>query len=259
MYDYDEYENYYEPTVADGIFVEYQQKMKDILWESVKDEVKTEIKKTNEENIKLKKENEKFKKREKDLSAKERDLKYKEDNIKREVEKEFYSTNIGDVLKEFVENCELWFADEQYYQGEKCNLCNPNRELIAKFKNGKTTKTECECAKKIRRFSPALTYETVIKFSKKDSRYQSDRIFYFSRSYEPSKDSSYYDRDYSYSEFKIGYIVDEFNDKVIELREGLRYGEKLGFRSKEECQKYCDWLNEKIKVTNNEVLKPKSK
>ncbi len=40
---------------------------------------------------------------------------------------------------------------------------------------------------------------------------------------------------------------DGFNDDVIAYHNGKRYGEKIAFRSKEACQKYCDWLNEEKK------------
>ena len=65
-----------------------------------------------------------------------------------------------------------------------------------------------------------------------------------SRSYIPSKNSSCRD-EYSYNEFKLYQIVDEFNDSTIELHEAKEYGTKIGFKTKEECQKYCDWLNTK--------------
>ena len=36
----------------------------------------------------------------------------------------------------------------------------------------------------------------------------------------------------------------ESNDDVKEYHEAKRYSEKVAFRNKEACQKYCDWLNE---------------
>jgi len=232
-------EPYYEPTIADEILFEYQQKMKDALLESVK----YEIDQVKEQNIRLKKENEEYKKRENSISSKERDLKYKEENLKREVTNEFYQTNIGDILKQYIDDSEVWFADIEHYQNKKCKLCDENRELVAKFPNGKTTKTQCNCANNLSRYIPNLSPTTMIKFNKRDSRYSSDRKFYLSKTYSPGKNRSSYD--YDYQEFKIIHIVNEFNETIIELHENKSYGEKLGFRSKEECQKYCDWLNKK--------------
>ena len=241
MYDYYEEPPYYESTLADEILIEYQQKMKNALLESVK----TEIENIKEENERLKQEKDKYKQRERDILNKENDLKYKEENLKREVTNEFYQSNIGDTLKQYIEECEVWFADIERYQNEKCNLCNEERKLVAKFPNGEITKTACACAKMLSKYVPAISVTTMIKFSKRDSRYSSERKFYFSRSYSPSKDRNSYD--YDYQEFKIYNVVDEFDESIIELHKNKSYGERLGFKSKEECQKYCDWLNRNIK------------
>jgi len=90
MYDYEDYEGYYEPSAADELLTEFKDKLKDILHESIKNEVQQ----TREENIKLKKQNEEYQQRENDISTKERNLKYKEENLKREVENEFYQKNV---------------------------------------------------------------------------------------------------------------------------------------------------------------------
>jgi len=236
MYDYHE-EPYYEPSIADEILIEYQQKMKDALLESIK----SQIENIKDENVRLKQENDKYKQRERDILNKENDLKYKEENLKREVTNKFYQSNIGDILKQYIEECEVWFADIDRYQNEKCNLCNEERKLVAKFPNGEITKTTCACAKILSKYVPAISTTTMIKFSKRDSRYSSERKFYFSRSYSPVNNRN----DYDYQEFKIYHVVDEFNENIIKLHKNKEYGERLGFKSKEECQKYCDWLNKK--------------
>ena len=238
--DYDE-QNYYEPTIADEILMEYQQKMKDALLETVK----LEIQDIENENVRLKNENKEYKKRENDLSNKERNLKYKEENLKREVINEFYKSNIGDTLKQYLEDCEVWFADTEKYQIPKCGLCNEERKLVAIFPNGKATKTECTCAKLLNKYVPSLSEITEIKFSKKNSNYSSERKFYLNKTYSPPNKSynDYYD--YDYQDFKIYHVTSEFNESIITLHGDKKYGERLGFRSKDECQKYCDWLNKK--------------
>lgn len=238
---YYEEEPYYEPTIADEIIMEYQQKMKDALLESVK----YEIDQIKEENERLKKQNEEFRKRENSISSKERDLKVKEENLKREVTNEFYQTNIGDTLKQYLEDCEVWFADKERYQNPKCDLCNEDRKLVAQYPNGKTSEANCDCAKFFSKYIPNLSSITMIRFNKRDSRYSSDRRFYLAETYSPSGRRG--DYDYDYQEFKILHVIDAFDETIIELHENKTYGERLGFRSKEECQKYCDWLNNKDK------------
>lgn len=237
---YDDEELYFEPSQTDEILIEYQTKMKEILL----DNIKSEIENIKNENARLKEENKKLKDKQNEIDRKERDLKYKEDILKREVEKEFYDSNIGETLKRYIEDCELWFADPTRYQKEKCNLCDKNRKLVARYPNGKKIASDCDCAKFYTKYKPCKTEEQVIKFYKKNSNYSSERRFYFAKSYTPSKNSSYYDD--AYSEFKIKHIIDEFNDGIKEIYKDLHYGEKLGFRNIDECQKFCDWLNENI-------------
>lgn len=241
MYDYYDEPPYYEPTIADEILIEYQQKMKEALLESIK----LEIENMKNENEKLKEENKKLRLKSIEIDNKERDLKYKEENIKKEVTEEFYKSNIGDTLKQYMENCELWFAGDERYQNEKCELCNENRELVAKFPNGEFAKIKCACSNFFSRYIPALSEITLIKFSKKDSKYTSDRKFYLDKTYSARRDRSYYNYDHDYQEFNIYHIIDEFNEGIVELHENKSYSEKLGFKNKEECQKYCDWLNSK--------------
>jgi regulator of replication initiation timing len=230
----------YEPSEYDIVMSEFGEKMK----EALKAEVKDHYERIESENARLKAENNKLREKEREVNRKETDLKYKEENLKREVINEFYRSNIGDTLKEYLDTCEVWFAGISRYQGEKCNLCNDEREMIAKFPNGKITTVKCDCAKTLSTFIPELSAIEMIRFCKRDSRYSSSRSFYLSKIYSPSKKSDY---DYDYQEFKIYHVIDNFDDSIIELHENKKYGERLGFKNKEECQKYCDWLNKKEK------------
>ena len=66
---------------------------------------------------------------------------------------------------------------------------------------------------------------------------------YFRKNYTPNKRfvAAY---DY-YTEFSIEKIFDDFTDEIKEYHEHKRCSERIAFRNKETCQKYCDWLNEK--------------
>ena len=236
--DYDDYEGYYEPSEVDQLVEEFKDKIREHLLPNIREE----IEQLNKENTELRIKNEEYKKRESEINNKERDLKYKADNLKREVEKEFYESNIDDTLKDYIEKSEVWFADSKGFRQDKCSLCNGKRKLVANFPNGKTTETNCDCSNLIHKFVPEASELSLIKFNKRDSRYQSERKFYISKTYIPSKESSYRD-DYSYNEFKLCQIANEFNEDIKELHETKEYGTKIGFKSKEECQKYCDWLN----------------
>jgi len=153
-----------------------------------------------------------------------------------------------------MDKVEVWFADNKGFKQEKCSLCNENRKLVAVFPGGKTTETNCDCSNLIHIFVPEASELSMIKFNKRDSRYQSERKFYISKTYIPSKDSSHRD-DYSYNEFKLCQIVDEFNESIKKLHEDKKYDTKIGFKTQEECQKYCDWLNIKnLKSSDKDEL-----
>jgi len=235
---YDEFEDYYEPSEVDQLVEEFKDKVRDHLLPNIREE----IERLNKENNDLRNKNEEYRKRESEINNKERDLKYKSENLKREAEREFYQSNIGDTLKDYINKAEVWFADSKGFEQEKCSLCNDKRKLVAEFPGGKTTEISCDCSRVIHKYVPEISELTTIKFSKRDSQYQSEREFYLWKSYVPSKNSSHYN-DHSYNDFKLCQIVDEFNDSTKELHEDKKYDTKIGFKTKEECQKYCDWLN----------------
>jgi len=236
--DYEDYENHYESSEVDQLVEEFKDKCREHLLPNIRQE----IEQLNKENMELRIKNEEYKKRESEIIGKERDLKHKGDNLKREVEKEFYASNIGDTLKDYIEKSEVWFADSKGFRQDKCSLCNDKRKLVANFPNGKTTEANCDCSSMIHKYVPEISELTMIKFSKKDSKYQSERKFYLSKTFIPSSKSSYCD-DHSYNDFKLCQIVDEFNDSTKELHEDKKYDTKVEIKTQEECQQYCDWLN----------------
>jgi len=74
---YDE-EQYFEPSEADILLSEYQQKMKEVLISSVKNEIEA----IKEENERLKVENEKLNKRFRNIELEEQQLEFKKKNLK---------------------------------------------------------------------------------------------------------------------------------------------------------------------------------
>lgn len=59
--------------------------------------------------------------------------------------------------------------------------------------------------------------------------------------------------DYSFQDFGIQFVYDKFCDDVIEKKKQLNYGQYIGFKSKEECQKYCDWLNRRKDIYDEDI------
>lgn len=235
-------EDFYEPSEGELFFDEMKEKFREILCE----DVNSELSRLTKENAELRKTVKEYNDKKMELSRRERDIRYKEDNLRRDVEKEFYNKTIEEVFEHLLEDSEVWYAEHIPHEKPKCNLCNEERELIATYPNGEIVKKQCDCVRPIYVYEPIISVNKQIKFHKAyKPRYSDHKKCYLTKNYRPNKDyAEAYD---CYSEFRIENIFDEFNDDVKEYHETKRYGEKVAFRNKEACQKYCDWLNEKQK------------
>ena len=236
---YPDFDDYYDPSEGELFFDEMKEKFREIL----REDVNSELSRLTKENAELRKIVKEYNDKKMELTRRERDVQYKEDNLKRDVEREFYSKTMDEVFEHLLEDSEVWYAERVPHEKPKCDLCNEEREMIATYPNGEVVKKQCDCAKPTYVYEPVISVNKQIKFHKAyKPRYSDHKKCYFTKNYEPNKDyAEAYDY---YSEFRIEKIYDEFNDEVKEYHKAKRYGEKIAFRNKEACQKYCDWLNE---------------
>lgn len=243
-WDYDE--PMWEPSEADELFDELKSKLVDAAKASLKNDMEY-LKSRNEY---LEKRNKELEDKAREVSRKESDLEYKAQNLRREVEREFYKTAIDDLFKDVLEKSQLWFADNKPHEKPKCDKCDENRYWILTWPDGTTTSKQCTCSQPDYWYEPQETWIDTLRYKVKDSSYQSERYYRLDREYQCTGDSRW--NDYSYGDFGIQFVYDKFCDDVIEKSEQLNYCKHIGFTSKEECQKYCDWLNER---KNNEQQK----
>lgn len=229
----------WEPSEADELFDEIKSK----LIEAAKDSLKNDMAYLKSHNEYLEKRNKELEDKAQEVLSKESDLEYKSRNLRREVEKEFYKTTIDDLFKDVLEKSQLWFADNKPHEKPKCDKCDENRNWVLTWPDGTTTSKRCTCSQPDYWYEPEETWIDTLKYKIKDSDYPSERYYCLNKSYQYTGDSRR--SDYSYADFGIQFVYDKFCDDVIEKREQLGYGKKIGFKSKEECQKYCDWLNER--------------
>ena len=236
---YPDFDDYYEPSEGEMFFDEMKEKFREIL----REDVNTELSRLTKENAELRKTVKEYNDKKMELARRERDIQYKEDNLKRDVEREFYSKTMDEVFEHLLEDSEVWYAEHVSHEKPKCDLCNEDREMVATFPNGEVTKKQCDCARPTYIYEPVISVNKQIKFHKAwKPRYSDHKKCYFTKVHKPNKDyAEAYDY---YSEFRIENIYDEFNEDVKVYHEAKRYGEKVAFRNKEACQKYCDWLNE---------------
>lgn len=235
---YDFEENYYEPSEEEIFLDELKDKFREIL----RDDLKTELERLKEENADLRKTVKEYKDMKSKLSSKEREFRYKEENLKREVEREFYNKTIEEVFAGALEDSEVWYAESVPHKKPKCNLCNEERKMIATYPNGEKVYKSCDCANPIYSYEPYISVNKEIKFHKAyKPRYSDDKKVYLTKYHRPNKD--YVEAYDYYGEFRIENIFDDFTEDAKVCHKTKRYGEKIAFRNKEACQKYCDWLN----------------
>lgn len=237
---YSVFDDYYDPSEGELFFDEMKEKFREIL----REDVNSELSRLTKENAKLRETVKEYNDKKMELARRERDIQYKEDNLKRDVEREFYSKTMDEVFEHLLEDSEVWYAEHVPHEKPKCDLCNEERKMIATYPNGEVVKKQCDCARPTYVYEPVISVNKQIIFHKAyKPRYSDDKKCYFTKNHSPNKDyAEAYDY---YGEFRIENIYDEFNDDVKEYHESKRYGEKVAFRNKEACQKYCDWLNKK--------------
>lgn len=245
-YDYDEFENYYEPTPADEIFNEAMEKFK----ETLKDNVKENLKYIQEENKRLKRENDELKQKERQIRDRELTLEMREKDLESKSEWSFYRKKFSEILKPLEEQLDLWYVRSLSELIPKCDLCDDDRRVEFVSGSGKKIKGDCECKK----------YHTIYKIEhtkiKELNFYKSDRDRKFVLT--PKYESQSYDDSYFKLETQV--LINNFEiDKVTEYKYYGSYGGFTGFATKEESQKYCDWLNENTKQKEDVVNKPKRK
>lgn len=229
----------WEPSEADEFFDELKSKLVDAAKTSLKNDMES-LKRRNEY---LEKRNKELEDKAQEVLSKESDLEYKSRNLRREVEKEFYKTAIDDLFKDAIEQSQLWFADNKPHEKPKCDKCDEDRNWVLTWPDGTTTSKRCTCSQPDYWYEPEETWIDTLKYKIKDSDYQFQRYYRLDRSYQYTGDSNW---SYcSYGDFGIQFVYDKFCDDAIEKTEQLGYMKKIGFKSKEECQKYCDWLNKR--------------
>ena len=236
-YEYDT--GYYEPSNANIFFDEMKEKFRDYLTEDIKHELQS----YEEQNKNLVARNDELNTELQQLRYEKSKAKWSEESIRREVENEFYAKAIDELFESRIENVDVWFADHIAHQPPKCEYCNDDRHRVYVYPDGLKTKIACPCSQFVYCYEPKPSTLKCLQYRVKPSRYSSERKYYMAdwKSYNPNDRYS----DYGYSDFKIIHIVDKFDDNAIELHNNKDYGEKIGFKTKEACQEYCDWLNKK--------------
>ena len=216
---YDEYD-YYEPSAADIIIKEAQDKLKDIIKVGIAEEIEI-----------LKNENEKLKKELEEYRSKERDLRYREFDVaqkEKETINDMYRKKFSELLKPLEDKITIYTIGTEQKMVEKCDKCNEKREIEYKSKYGDSIFKRCECNE----------YKKVYFVDTREIK--TINLFKTSKNIKVTPKYNGKDYDNTYCNFELNKIIDEFSEEYLDEYK-LVY--KYGFISKDICQKYVDYLN----------------
>lgn len=231
MYYDDFYDNYSE-------FDQLVDEFKSSLLNSVKQEY---IDKMNE----LEKENSELQDVKKNLEEIKQEYEEKKWELEREKQDCSFKAKrmrLSELMKDF--ELVMYKVGKSYTEQPKCNKCDDSRRIKFNSPSGKDLYEKCECSEKDSLYTPEEYYCHEFRISRDNSKML---MWYRMRKSE----------DYDYCQYDSSTLAEKIYNETMNFEEIDRY---IFFKSKDECQKYCDWLNEKeskgAKISN--ISKKKS-
>lgn len=234
---YDDYEDYYEPSEFDEKIEEF----KNLLRDSVKEEIQNEIERLRKENETLQEIKRKWVRLEDEYKAKQRDLEYQIQECKRNASRK----RLDELFEEIGMNVILYRPDYEGVYRPKCDKCDTDRYIHFNSPGGKDYKEECECAKRFYRYFPKPFFLTEFRKSRNYGGDSEIMTFWFEKCTNSTNDYEEYRYKSSNIKEKV-FCGEDYEDLFEQYGE---YSSGLYFRTEKECQEYCNWLNEKNGVT----------
>ncbi len=232
MYYEDEF--YYEPSEFEQQVEDFKQSLRDAVKEEIKDKIAS-LEKELEDLKKFKNERHKFIA---DYEAQIREIKHHAESVERsakESEEKWKKARLHQLLGDYL--VIGWKIGYTYELGEKCNKCDEDRKIHFTSPQGKPYSEECKCATRYYTYFPKEATLSKIYVRKKDFSWNDNGETDFYNRYYTVTDADEYDRYESTDEVYTSSDVDF--EKVNQYR--------AVFLKKEDCQKFCDWLNQKVK------------
>lgn len=219
MYDYDDFYN--EPSEFDMQVDEFKQS----LLNSVKDEYKADMERLRKENADLQEVKQNFDQIKREYEKKKIELEHMKRNLRNEVRRERITELMGDF------GVELFRASSKWQDGPKCNKCDDKRIIHYTSPLGQPKQETCDCKNSIKYYEPQSYLCS--SFEVRDRGF----IAWY-KAYEIHRaDGMEFEFISSSSTPMKIYAGEEF--------ETLDDPYYIHFKSKEECQAYCDWLTAK--------------
>lgn len=214
------HDDFYEPSE----FEEEIETMKDTLRASVKKEIQQEIESLKKENAELQDIKKNWNKKVQELEKEKQNLQFAVSQAEREAKKARLHELFADYTFPAYASQYKW-----EYKREKCDKCDSNGYIHYKTPLGRDARELCSCRARV------ITYSVIeVEMIKiKDTRLNDVTVYF---SYDRKEDSD--EDEYTYCTTSRIYDGQEYN--LLDS-----YNGRVVFLNKEECQKYCDYLNTK--------------
>lgn len=215
---YDE-DFYHEPSEFEMQIEEF----KSSLLNSVQDEYKRKMEELQKENAELQEVKKNFESIKRDFANKERQLQIERNDSERKVRNE----RLSELTKDL--QVVMYRAYSNHVEGPKCERCDKNRRIYYKTPLGKEMYEKCECAVGAMIYEPREYMR--VEFNIRDGM----RAWYEINNFDSRDEYCRFD---SNSQYAKAVYKEDMSYESIESYSTF-------FKSKEECQKYCDYLNSK--------------
>ena len=137
------------------------------------------------------------------------------------------------MLKPFTDNYSGYYANSTYKKVNKCEKCDDERKIIYTSLYGGEIKKDCSCNRRYELYEPEHSVIEVLSLWKNNY----DNKFGITPKYKNKEND-----DYKWSSLEFTQFIDIFDENAVDE---IKKHDTL-FKSKEECQKYCDYLNRNI-------------
>jgi len=231
-YNYEDEEFYGEPSGFDNMVEDFKKTLKN----SVKDTVTNEMDQLRRENDELKDIKLNWYKVQSEYESKKKSLENEYQSKNRALEREksdlvnkVRRDRLSELMKDF--QVILYHADTISQKKSKCDKCDENRKIHFLSPAGKDCTEYCECSNTVPIYIP-------IEYKCSEFKIDSNNNKSLSMWFEEKVEKDY---DYYHSTTYVDYVYDG-NKSYDEIYESKKH---IFFKSKDDCQKYCNWLNNK--------------
>lgn len=236
MFEYDYFEEYSE-------FDAQIEEFKESLRNQVKEEIKSKIDRLEKRNKELEEKQKNLATLEKEYKDKIRKLERDKEEVLYEARKEYLSSTLQELTNKMFECQDLYEVSYESIEQPKCNYCDENRYLIIKDIFGRGHKVLCKCWGNIREYYARKADVRICWFKRGDDR---DKLCFRVKSNRDSCGWQNTTFEYINGKVEQNNIFKKFDENNLPKS---YYG--VCFTSKEEAQKYADYLN-KMEMSKNE-------